>query len=67
MKNFAIYETKFGYFKMGYTNNNITFFKKIFDEVVTDFATKTELQIERIKNFYLIWRKKTNEQIYCTF
>ncbi len=43
MKNFAIYETKFGYFKMEYADGNITFFKKIFDEVVTDFGTKTEL------------------------
>ncbi len=43
MKNFAIYETKFGYFKMEYEDGNITFFKKIFDEVVTDFGSKTEL------------------------
>ncbi len=43
MIDFAIYETKFGYFKMEYADDNITFFKKIFDEVVTDFGTKTEL------------------------
>ncbi len=43
MNYFAIYETKFGYFKMGYSDGVITFFKKIFDEVVTDFGTKTEL------------------------
>ncbi len=43
MKNFAIYETKFGYFKMEYFDDSITFFKKIFDEVVTDFGTKTTL------------------------
>ncbi len=43
MNDFAIYETKFGYFKMEYIDENITFFKKIFDEVVTDFGTKTKL------------------------
>ncbi len=43
MKNFAIYETKFGYFKMEYQDGNITSFKKILDEVATDFGTKTAL------------------------
>ncbi len=43
MTNFAIYETKVGYFKMEYTNGYITFFKKIFDENITDFGTKNEL------------------------
>ncbi len=28
---------------MEYSEDNITFFKKIFDEVVTDFGTKNEL------------------------
>ncbi len=43
MKNFAIYETRFGYFKMKYADGNIIFFKKIFNESITDFGTKTEL------------------------
>ncbi len=43
MKGFAIYKTKFGFFKMEYHNETITFFKKIFDEAVTDFGIKTEL------------------------
>ncbi len=43
MRNFAIYETKLGYFKMEYENEYITFFKKIFDKEVNDFGTKTEL------------------------
>ncbi len=43
MKKFAIYETKLGYFKMEYDDGNITFFKKIFDESITDFGTKTKL------------------------
>ncbi len=43
MKNFAIYETKFGYFKMEYEDGYITFFKKIFDEDIKDFGVKTSL------------------------
>ncbi len=43
MKDFAIYETRFGYFKMEYEDGCIIFFKKIFDEDVSDFGTKTEL------------------------
>ncbi len=43
MENFAIYETKLGYFKMKYDDGNITFFKKIFDESISDFGTKNEL------------------------
>ncbi len=43
MKDFAIYETKLGYFKMKYADGNITYFKKIFDENISDFGIKTEL------------------------
>ncbi len=43
MKDFAIYETKMGYFKMKYSGGNITFLKKIFDESISDFGTKTEI------------------------
>ncbi len=43
MNNFAIYETKFGYFKMEYVDGYITFFGKTFDEIVADFGTKTDL------------------------
>ncbi len=43
MTGFAIYETKVGFFKMGYSNEKIIFFKKIFDQNVTDFGTKNEL------------------------
>ncbi len=43
MKNFAIYETKFGYFKMEYDDHKIIFFKKIWDEDIVDWGTKTNL------------------------
>ncbi len=43
MNGFAIYETKFGYFKMEYIDGNISFFKKIFEENITDFGEKTKI------------------------
>ncbi len=49
MKDFAVYETKFGYFKMEYDDGSITFFKKIFDEKVNDLGTKTELTDKAFK------------------
>ncbi len=42
MTSFSIYETKVGYFKMEYSNGYITFFKKIFDDDITDFGMKNE-------------------------
>ncbi len=61
MKNFAIYETKFGYFKMEYLDGNITFFKKIFEEVITDFGTKTNLTDKAYKELleYFDGKRKT--------
>ncbi len=43
MKNFAIYISQFGNFKIGYSDSYITFFKKIFDENITDYGTKNSL------------------------
>ncbi len=43
MNNFAIYETQLGYFKIEYADDMITSFKKIFDENIVDFGTKTKL------------------------
>ncbi len=43
MKNFAIYETKMGYFIMKYENECLTYFKKLHDENISDFGTKTKL------------------------
>ncbi len=43
MKNFAIYKTQFGNFKIEYSEDYIIFFKKIFDENITDHGTKNSL------------------------
>ncbi len=43
MKNFAIYQTKMGYFIMKYENEHLVYFKKVHDENISDFGTKTEL------------------------
>ncbi len=42
MKNFAIYQTKLGYFKIEYDDENIISLKKILDDNIIDFGTKTE-------------------------
>ncbi len=43
MYGFAIYETSVGFFKIAYEHDHIVFFKKIHDEVIDDFGTKTPL------------------------
>ncbi len=43
MKNFAIYETHLGYFIMKYEDDCIIYFKKLHEESITEFGTKTEL------------------------
>ncbi len=42
MNGFVIYETKLGYFKMEYEDGYLTYFKKVHDENIIDFGTKTE-------------------------
>ena len=49
MKGFAVYETKVGYFRMEYLDEHITFFKKIQEDNVTDFGTKTQLTEQAYK------------------
>ncbi len=41
MHEFAIYETKFGFFKIAHENEHIVFFKKIHDTNIEDFGVKT--------------------------
>ncbi len=43
MAGFVVYKTKMGYFKIKYTNDYITFFKRIFDANISDFGKETEL------------------------
>ncbi len=43
MKNFAIYETKMGYFIMEYEGEYLVCLKKLLDENISDFGTKTKL------------------------
>ncbi len=43
MKDFAIYETKMGYFMIKHENEHLVYLKKLHDENITDFGTKTEL------------------------
>ncbi len=43
MDNFAIYETSLGFFKIAYEHEHIVFIKKIHDETVQYFGTKTPL------------------------
>ncbi len=43
MIDFAIYETKMGYFIMKYENEHLTYFKKLNDENIADFGRKTNL------------------------
>ncbi len=43
MKGFAMYENQFGFFKIAYEGECITFFKKIHDTNILDFGTKTPL------------------------
>ncbi len=42
MKNFAIYETQMGYFIMKYEGDCLVYFKKLHEEHIVDFGTKTE-------------------------
>ncbi len=43
MKDFAIYKTQMGYFIMRYEDECLTYFKKLHDENISDFGTKTPL------------------------
>ncbi len=43
MSGFAIYKTKVGYFKVGYEEDVVTYFKKLLDENIEDFGEETEL------------------------
>ncbi len=43
MKNFAIYNTPMGYFRMEYENGAIVVFQKVLKEHISDFGAKTEL------------------------
>ncbi len=61
MKNFAIYKTKLGYFKIEYSNGYITFFKKIFDENISDFGTKNELTEKAFKQLEEYFNAKRKE------
>ncbi len=46
MDGFAIYETQVGFFKIAYTDNCVTFFKKIHDTCIHDFGAKTSFSDE---------------------
>ncbi len=43
MSGFAVYETRIGHFIMKYENDYLIYFKRLHDETITDFGTKTEL------------------------
>ncbi len=66
MTGFAIYETKLGYFKMEYEDGFLIFLKKIFDEIISDFGTKTELTESTYKQLteYFEGKRKTFDLPY---
>ncbi len=43
MKNFAVYKTPMGNFKMEYEDGYITFFKKLHEDDISDYGTKNAL------------------------
>ncbi len=43
MEHFAIYETKFGFFEIGYSHDTIIFLEKLHDTTINDFGKKTAL------------------------
>ncbi len=43
MKNYAIYETKMGYIRIGHENGSVIEVKKIHEEIISDFGSRTAL------------------------